>query len=86
MSELTNNIKVLVMDQDNLKLNILENCINELIKNHFDNYAHILLFPASYADRNSMKYEKKYSLWILDVDHSDGFYKYLKRMLRFVKS
>ena len=85
MSELTNNIKVLVLDQDNLEINLLENCINELVKIYFDNYAHILLFPASYADKNSMQYEKIYRMWILDVNHSDGFYKYLKRMIRFVK-
>jgi len=86
MSELTNNIKVIVVQPDNLPIKILESGINEIVKLYFEKSAHLLLFPDTYADKNSMVYEKKYNMWILNVEDSDGFYKYLKKMLRFVKT
>ncbi len=86
MSELTNNIKVIVMQPDNLSKEILDISINEVAKTHFNNFAHVLLFPDTYADSNSMKYEKKYSLWIMNLEYSDAYFKYLKKLMRFVKS
>jgi c-di-GMP-binding flagellar brake protein YcgR len=86
MSELTNNIKVIIMQPDNLSKETLEISINEIAKIHFKNFAHVLLFPDNYADRNSMKYEKKYSMWIMNLEHSDAYFKYLKKLMRFIKS
>ena len=83
MSELTNNIKVLIMQPDNLSKELLENSINEIAKNHYNNSAHVLLFPDSFADRNSMSYEKKYSMWIYNVDYSDAYFEFLNKLLRF---
>ena len=86
MSELTNNIKVIIMQPDNLSKETLDISINEIAKIHFKNSAHVLLFPDDYADRNSMKYEKKYSMWIMNLEHSDAYFKYLKKLMRFIKS
>ena len=86
MSELTNNIKVLIMQPDNLSKEVLDISINEITKIHYDNIAYVLLFPDSYADKNSMKYEKKYSMWIMNLEYSDAYFKYLKKLMRFIKS
>ncbi len=85
MSELTNNIKVIVMQPDNLTKELLESSINEIAKKHYNNFAHVLLFPDSYADKNSMTYEKKYSMWIYNVDYSDAYFEFLSKLLRFSK-
>jgi len=83
MSELTNNIKVIVIQPDNLTKELLESSINEIAKNHYNNSTHVLLFPDSYADKNSMNYEKKYSMWIYNVDYSDAYFEFLNKLLRF---
>ncbi|MCK5202067.1 MAG: hypothetical protein KAR21_27130, partial [Spirochaetales bacterium] len=83
MSELTNNIKVIVIQPDNLTKELLESSINEIAKNHYNNSTHVLLFPESYADKNSMNYEKKYSMWIYNVDYSDAYFEFLNKLLRF---
>ena len=86
MSELTNNIKVIIIQPDNISKETLDISINEIAKIHFNNSAHVLLFPDSYADKNSMQYEKKYSMWIMNLEYSDEYFKYLKKLMRFVKS
>ena len=85
MSELTNNIKVIVMQPDNLTKELLESSINEIAKIHYNNSAHVLLFPESYADRNSMSYEKRYSMWIYNIEYSDAYFEFLNKLLRFSK-
>jgi len=86
MSELTNNIKIIIMQPESLSKETLDMSINEIAKIHYENSVHVLLFPDSYADRNSMKYEKKYSMWIMNLEYSDLYFKYLKKLMRFVKS
>ena len=85
MSELTNNIKVIVMQPDNLTKELLESSINEIAKKHYNNFVHVLLFPDSYADNNSMTYEKKYSMWIYNIEYSDAYFEFLSKLLRFSK-
>ncbi|MCK5673573.1 MAG: hypothetical protein KAH95_09360 [Spirochaetales bacterium] len=85
MSELTNSIKVIIIEPDSLTVEILDTSLNEIVKKHYDNSAHVLLFPDSYADKNSMKYDKKYSMWIYNIDHSDAYFKYLNKLMRFIK-
>ncbi len=83
MSELTNNIKVIVVQPDNLTKKMLESSINEIAKNHYDNSTHVLLYPDSYADNNLMKYDKKYRMWIYNIDYSDAYFDFLNKILRF---
>jgi len=86
MSELTNNIKVIIMQPEKLTKETLDISINEIAKVHYNNSTYVLLFPDSYADNNSMAYEKKYSMWIMNLEYSDLYFKYLKKLMRFIKS
>jgi hypothetical protein len=85
MSELTNSIKVLIIEPDNLTREILDISLNELVKKYYETSTHVLLFPVSYADENSMIYEKNYSMWIYNIEHSDAYFKYFSKLMRFVK-
>ncbi len=71
------------MQPDTLSKELLEQSINELAKIYYNNSVHVLLLPDTYADRNSMEYEKKYSMWIYDAEYSDNYFKFLNRLLRF---
>ena len=44
----------------------------------------ILLYPAVYADNQSIAYEKLYNLWACSVKSSDEYFRYLNRLLRFI--
>ncbi|MDA3941566.1 MAG: PilZ domain-containing protein [Spirochaetia bacterium] len=85
MSELSNCIKVLILQGDNLPKETLDLSINEIIKKHYNNFGHVLLFPDTYADKNTMEYEKRYNMWIISLDQSDAYFKYLNKLLRFIK-
>jgi hypothetical protein len=43
-----------------------------------------LLYPAAYADDHHIEYEKIYNLWVCSLQYSDEYFRYLKRLLRFV--
>ena len=85
MSELTNSVKVIIIQPDKLQKEQLEMAVNEIAKKYYNNSTHVLLFPDSYADTNSMDYEKKYRMWVFSIAHSDAYFKYLNKLLRFVK-
>ncbi len=85
MSELTNSIKVIITEPETLTSEILDTSLNELAIKYYDTSPHILLYPAGYAEDNSIKYEKTYSMWIYNIEHSDAYFKYFSKLMRFVK-
>jgi hypothetical protein len=85
MSELANSIKVIIMEPDDLPKEQLDSTLNEISKTHYENSAHVLLYPDTYADNNSMEYEKKYNMWVISMEQSDAYFKYLNKLLRFIK-
>jgi hypothetical protein len=44
----------------------------------------VLLYPASYAEDQSIGFEKTYDLWILDLKYIDDYFNYVNRLLRFI--
>lgn len=85
MSELANSIKVIVIQDKKLPKEIFNSSLNEIIKKHYDNFGHVLLFPKSYAENNSMECKKQYNMWIISLEESDAYFKYLRKLLRFIK-
>lgn len=85
MSELSNCIKAIIVQDDNLPKKVLNSILNEIIGKHYNNFGHVLLFPDSYAENKSMEYEKKYNMWIISLEESDAYFKYLNKLLRFIK-
>jgi len=43
-----------------------------------------LLYPAAFADEQKISYEKIYNLWVLNLQYTDPYFKYLGRLLRFI--
>lgn len=75
MSDLTNCVNVLIMDSDNLPPDILMSAISELSEKFTEKKFPVLLFPAAYADKHGLKYEKSYNLWSLSMQHTDDYFK-----------
>lgn len=84
MSDLTNCIKVIVTDPDDLPKNILSLILSLLIEKFEQKEMPVLLFPAAYADAQAIAYEKQYIMWVLNLQYSDGYFRFLTRLLKHI--
>ncbi len=85
MSELTNAIKVFVLETENVKKDIFFQVISLLSKNFKKSEAPVLVFPHNYVKEQKIEHEKNYNFWILNTQYTDNYFKALKRLLRFIQ-
>jgi hypothetical protein len=85
LSDLTNCIKVMVLDSQNLSSSILARTIRTLMQQHDQESMPVLLFPSEYARDASLPIEKQYNMWVMSPQYSDDYFRYLNRLLRFIK-
>ena len=81
LSDLTNSIKIIVVDQEGLSRNIFNLMLSELSKKLLQEKITVLLYPLSYAENQSIPYEKLYNLWTLNAPYLDDYFLHLKRLL-----
>ena len=84
LSDITNCVKVFVTDSVGLDADLLHAAIGAVAEITGKNDFPTLLYPAAFADENDMAYEKIYNLWVCSLQYSDEYFRYLKRLLRFV--
>ncbi|UCF89951.1 MAG: hypothetical protein JSW39_16805 [Desulfobacterales bacterium] len=84
LSDLTNCIKVVVLDHEGLPGAILSSALYAVMDRIQQKLMPVLLYPMAYADRQRIKYDKLYNLWVCSLDYSDQYFSYLKRLLRFI--
>ena len=77
LSNLTNCIHVIVLDPDDLTSDILCLSLSQLSHYFEKKEIPILLYPMSYADGQSISYEKTYTLWVLNMQNTDDYFKYM---------
>jgi hypothetical protein len=85
LSDLTNSIKIIVVDQEGLSRNIFNLMLAELSKKLLQEEITVLLYPLSYAENQSIPYEKLYNLWTLNAPYLDDYFLHLKRLLRSIQ-
>jgi hypothetical protein len=82
LSDLTNCIQVVVLDQENFPQEIVFLMLSILTHKYDQNDIPVLVYPVSYADASGISYDKKYSLWALNIqDNAPHFLKYLAELL-----
>ncbi len=79
MSDLTNCIQVFVLEDDKLLENRVTSVLSELAKYYEQEEIPVLLYPDSYPEKHSIKFDKIYELTVLDLD-------YLSPYLLFMQS
>jgi hypothetical protein len=84
LSDLTNCIKIFVLDKNALSADILNATLDILATKFQKTDMPALLYPAAYADEQSIAYEKRYNLWAFSLQFSDQYFKYINRLLRFL--
>lgn len=74
LSNLTNCIHAIVLDSERLNLKTLFSALHLLRSHYGADTPPILVYPEDYLERNSIPYEKKYILWVLDNKFSDAYF------------
>lgn len=82
LSELTNAIKVIVLEPEGLPRDILETAIAQLRILFDEAEPSVLIYPQSYAEVQEIAHEKTYNLWILDLRYLDRYFHYCQKFLR----
>ena len=81
-ASLTNSIKVIVIDQDDLPKETL-NLMLALLSVKFElEEPAVLLFPREYAEKNSLAVEKSYQLWVLNCQSTDPYFEFCEKLLK----
>jgi hypothetical protein len=84
MSELTNCLKVIVMDENELPRDTLHMMLSLLSVKFEQNEIPVLLYPVSYAEKHSIQFERIYSLWVLNLQYLDQYFRFCEKMLTHV--
>lgn len=81
LSNLTNCFHVIILDAKDLPISTVYICLSMLSK-HYEQQDEIpvLLYPISYAQSQSVPYEKIHTLWILNTQYTDQYFKYMDNL------
>jgi hypothetical protein len=85
MSDLTNSVKIFVLDKQELSYPILRLALLNLFEKHRIEEMPVLIHPAEIMDDLGGPKEKNYHLWVFDLNYTDDYFRYLKRLLKFLK-
>jgi hypothetical protein len=86
MSDLTNSFKVFLTDPEELTRDVLESVLKDL-STFFpvENRIPVLLYPHQEGETLELPIEKKYTLWVINMEASDTYFHYLKMLLRIIR-
>ncbi len=82
LADLTNNIKVIVIDSRELTKDILYSAISQLSRKFEQGEIPVLVYPVTYVESNSIPYEKLYHLWALNMQYTDYYFKYIDELIK----
>ena len=85
LSDLTRCIQVFVIDPDQLPREIFYRAVSGLSANFGTEEIPVLVYPVSYTENQSIPFEKRYNLWVLNMKNTDDYFRQLKKMFRSVE-
>jgi len=86
LSDLTNCVKVLIVDHHQIDRTIIENALRRLFRDYqLSIDMPVLLYPLEAVEKMGIRIEKIYNLWILNTRHSDKYFKFIDRMFRMAR-
>jgi len=85
LSDLTSCIKVMIIDSVDLSGNVLRSVLSNISEKTGRSEMPVLLYPAAYAEDNNIAYQTLYTLWVLSMQYTDHYFRYLKRLLKFIQ-
>ena len=86
LSDLTNCVKILLIDKRHMSRKILLSSLQALFQRHaLSPDMPVLLYPSNYAEQTAIPVEKSYCLWILNTRHSDKYFGFLGKMFKLAR-
>jgi len=85
LSDLTSCIKVIIIDSVDLSGDVFRSVLSNVYEKTGRSEMPVLLYPADYAENNDISYQKLYTLWALSMQYTDYYFRYLKRLLKFIQ-
>ncbi len=82
LSDLTNCITLFMLEPEGLTDEIIYNALSILMKRLRQEQMPVLVYPEAAAENLNMPVEKRYVMWSLIPDFSDGFHRYTNAILR----
>jgi hypothetical protein len=85
LSDLTNAVTVIVVDPGNLSIDVLKGALEYIsgcLKLH---NMPVLLYPTAFAENQSIRYAKNYTLWVINMQYTDAYFRYLNRLMSFIQ-
>lgn len=81
LSDLTNCIHTIIVDEEDFPRGTLFMIYSLLSKYYESDNIPVLIYPAAFADKRQIAYDKIYNLWILNMQYTDGYFRSIDRML-----
>lgn len=85
MSDLTNCIHIIVLESEDVPRDALYSCLYKLSNYYEQEKIPILLYPVSYAEEQSIPYDKVYNLWILNMQYTDQYFEFMEGLFSRVQ-
>jgi len=84
LSDLTNCIKIFALAPEVFQQNRLESLLAGVGARLGGEEMPVLLYPLAFVEKQQLTYDKIYNLWVCSLQYSDPYFRYLKRLLRFI--
>ncbi len=84
MSDLTNSIKIIALNTRHLTMEVIQTAVGALSHLLENEEIPVLLYPRAAAEQMGITFEKTYSLWVYNMRNLDPYFKFLKRLLKFI--
>ena len=75
MSNLTSSVTVMVLD-DQLPRGLFDMALSSVAGEYGQDGMPVLVYPAAYAERESLPCEKSYALWVLNLQYLDHYFRF----------
>ncbi len=82
LSNLTSSVHAFVLDPDGLSVQTLKSAALHLRRHYGRDDLPLLVFPSEYAESRSLPFEKKYTLWVLNLQFLDGYFKSVRNTFK----
>jgi hypothetical protein len=84
MSDLTNCMKVIVLDENDLPKDTLYLVLSLLSSKFEQEEIPVLLYPERYAEKQFIPCERKYSFWVLNLQYLDQYFSFCEKLMNHV--
>ena len=85
MSELTNAITIIVVNKRQLTPGIVQSVVEEVSHYYENSEVPVLLYPQQTAQQMGIHSEKQYAMWVYDTRNLDPYFRFLKRLLKYIQ-